>query len=601
MEPPEARGLAKKYCYIAENAHGLPPRENVRVIMAGLGRIPPPHHPPTLLRWPPGRRFVDLSARSLSQLAVLVLAFVGLLAVGSRYQARKVTQAARADSLWQLSYDVSFEADPQVGEQESSALIHLGRPYPMAHLEILGEVPDDSNPSLKLEWWESNSSGNREFRYETRHAGNYQVSAVFKLRLRSGDTGENQGYLESLSQYREGLYTQSERDFPINHPSVAKVLQSLPDDEATQSERLEQIYQFCLRDLRPATEPNEGDQVLWAIERKTSPLGRAKVFVTLCRAIDIPARLVVGFELRHSDVAVPHVWAEVHRDNRWIPFDPVTGFTRRMPREFVPIRRGGASIVRPLDNQNGIKNVVAKYRVLRLESEPEVLQAEASDFTDVFDLKQLPVPMHDILSLMLLLPFGALITAVFRNLVGLRTLGTFAPALLAMSFIYSAGVTGVVILIVVVITGLLGRWLLERLHLLMVPRLSIVLTVIILCVVFAVSLVNYFSLGQTTQSVLIPLVILTILIERVYVTIEEDSTGYAIQLVLGTVVVAAFCYLLLRWDYVGNLVLEYPEIHFLTIAAFVLIGRYSGYRLTELWRFRDLVKQEHNEPQPPAT
>ncbi len=562
---------------------------------------PPSRSPPTLLRWPPGRRFVDLSARSLSQLAVLVLAVLGMLAVSSRYQARKTTQSARADSLWQLSYDVSFEADPQVGEQESSALIHLGRPYPMSHLEILGEVPDDSNPSLKLKWWESGSSGNREFRYETRHASNYQVSAVFKLRLLSGDTGENQGYLESLSQYREGLYTQSERDFPINHPSVGKVLQSLPDDEATESERLEQIYQYCLRDLRPATEPNEGDEVIWAIEQKTSPLGRAKVFVTLCRAIDIPARLVVGFELRHSDVAVPHVWAEVHRDNRWIPFDPVTGFTRRMPREFVPIRRGGDSIVRPLGNQQGIKNVVAKYRILRLESEPEVLQAEASNVADIFDLTRLPVPMHDILSLMLLLPFGALITAVFRNLVGLRTLGTFAPALLAMSFIYAAGVTGVVILIVVVIAGLLGRWLLEKLHLLMVPRLSIVLTVIILCVVFAVSLVNYFSLGQTTQSVLIPLVILTILIERVYVTMEEDSTGYAIQLVLGTVVVAAFCYLLLRWDYIGRLVLEYPEIHFLTIAAFILIGRYSGYRLTELWRFRDLVKQEQNEPQPPAT
>ena len=39
----------------------------------------------------------------------------------------------------------------------------------------------------------------------------------------------------------------------------------------------------------------------------------------------------------------------------------------------------------------------------------------------------------------------------------------------------------------------------------------------------------------------------------------------------------------------------YPEVHFFTIAAFILLGRYAGYRLTELWRFRDLV-----EPSEPA-
>jgi len=521
---------------------------------------------------------------------VLAFLLLGVLFFNMRYQARQQTQLALADSLWRLTYEVSFEAEPQVGEQEESAMIQLGRPYPMPFIEIIEEDPDDSNPSLKLERWESNSSGNREFRYTTRHAGKYNLSAEFKLRLRAGKAWEKRATLESLSRYREGLYTRSDNDFPAKHASVGKVLQGMADTGLTKSEKLQWIYDYCLKDLQPATEPDEGDEVLWALETRTSPLGRAKVFVTLCRAIE--ARLVVGFELRHSDKPTPHVWAEVHRDNRWIPFDPVYGFAREMPDGFLPIRRGGDSIIRPIDNKKGIKNVVPNYRIQRLPPEPEVLKAEARQFSDVFDLTRLPLNLHGTLSLTLLLPLGALITAVFRNLVGLRTLGTFAPALLAMSFIYAAWGTGLVMLTVVIIAGLVGRSLLEKLHLLMVPRLSIVLTIIILCVVFAVSLLNYWWPGQTAQSVLIPLVILTILIERFYVTSEEDSTSYAVQLVLGTVVVAAFCYLLLRWDYVGQLVLVYPEIHFFTIAAFIVIGRYSGYRLTELWRFRDLVKDK---------
>ena len=40
----------------------------------------------------------------------------------------------------------------------------------------------------------------------------------------------------------------------------------------------------------------------------------------------------------------------------------------------------------------------------------------------------------------------------------------------------------------------------------------------------------------------------------------------------------------------GDFVLVYPEAHFFTIAIFILLGRYAGYRLTELWRFRDLVE-----------
>ena len=64
---------------------------------------------------------------------------------------------------------------------------------------------------------------------------------------------------------------------------------------------------------------------------------------------------------------------------------------------------------------------------------------------------------------------------------------------------------------------------------------------------------------------------------------------FAAQLAVGTVLVAILCYAVLKWEEVGEFVLTYPEAHFFTIAAFILLGRYAGYRMTELWRFRDLV------------
>jgi hypothetical protein len=223
-----------------------------------------------------------------------------------------------------------------------------------------------------------------------------------------------------------------------------------------------------------------------------------------------------------------------------------------------------------------------------------ILRGEIEHPVQILDLTRLPVPMHTVMKLLLLLPFAALITAVMRNVVGLQTFGTFAPALLAMSFIYADWETGLAILLVVVTAGIVGRLWLERLRLLMVPRLSIVLTVVILCVVFSVSSFDFMGLTPSAQAVLLPMVILTILIERFHVTVEEDGLMYAVQLTVGTVLVAVLCYLMLGWDEVGAWVLRYPEAHFFTIAGFILLGRYAGYRLTELWRFRDLV--EPSEP-----
>ena len=40
------------------------------------------------------------------------------------------------------------------------------------------------------------------------------------------------------------------------------------------------------------------------------------------------------------------------------------------------------------------------------------------------------------------------------------------------------------------------------------------------------------------------------------------------------------------WDVVARGVLAYPEVHFVTTAVLVLLGRYTGYQLLELWRFR---------------
>ena len=103
----------------------------------------------------------------------------------------------------------------------------------------------------------------------------------------------------------------------------------------------------------------------------------------------------------------------------------------------------------------------------------------------------LPIDMHEVLALILLLPLGALVTAVVRTIIGLRTFGTFTPTLLALSFVYNDWRTGLLVFLAVMILGFSSRNLLDKLKLLLVPRLGIILTLVVLCIVFSISTLDY--------------------------------------------------------------------------------------------------------------
>jgi hypothetical protein len=259
-----------------------------------------------------------------------------------------------------------------------------------------------------------------------------------------------------------------------------------------------------------------------------------------------------------------------------------------LPMDYVPVRRGADQVVFANENVNPT-TFTRNFVIKKLVIDSRVLFGDIQHPVQILDLKRLPVATHTVIKILLLLPFAALITAFMRNVVGLQTFGTFSPALLAMSFIYADWKTGILILLIVMMVGLFGRGFLERLRLLMVPRLSIILTVVILCVVFTVSALYYMLPAIRGDAVLLPMVILTMLIERFHVSMEEDGLMFTLHLAIGTIIVAALCYAVLAWEQVGEFVLTYPESHFFTIAAFIVLGRYAGYRMTELWRFRDLV------------
>lgn len=476
----------------------------------------------------------------------------------------------RGDTAWRLSYDISFEA------ADAGTRLRVAVPDDGRHSRVFRQdlrYSGLNTERLRPAWTET-----RELSVVTRRKGEFHLVARFDIHLSPRTTFRTWTPAVELTADQRASYLRSTRAIPADNPVVLQTLQNLQGDGTDKVVLVQKLFDYCHTHLASSAEHEPSNAVRALEERVASPLGRARAMAALCRAAKVPARLVTGFEIQEAPEARPHVWVEVLTNSHWQPFDPENGYARALPLHFLPARHDGEAIVRA----PGVKELETRFSVTSLPPPDGSIGRRSQHLTDILDLARLPVEMHEVVILLLLMPLGALVTAMFRTLIGIPTFGTFTPVLLALSFVYSDWRTGLVIFAVAVALGLIARSYLDRLKLLLVPRLSVILTLVVMSIIFAVSLLDYLELTPGAQAVLLPMVILTMTIERFYLNAEEDGVRSALQVMAGTLLVASCCYLVLRWEEVGRLLLAYPESHLFTVAILILLGRYTGYRLTEL-------------------
>ncbi|GAB4443848.1 MAG: hypothetical protein OHK0026_10610 [Rhodocyclaceae bacterium] len=226
--------------------------------------------------------------------------------------------------------------------------------------------------------------------------------------------------------------------------------------------------------------------------------------------------------------------------------------------------------------------VIGKWRLLY-----ERVRTSAR-FLDRWSLFHLPEKFQETFRILLLVPIGALMVCVLRNVIGFPTFGIFMPVLMALAFRSTGLAYGLTIFAGVAVIGYAVRRGVDRLRLLLVPRLSLILTLVVgLFTVIALA-GGHRNQRELMAVGLIPFVILTMTIERLYVILEEAGVREALRTAAGSAAVATITYELIHWESLQLAFFVYPELLLAVAAAQVLIGRYTGYRLSELIRFRAL-------------
>ncbi len=347
---------------------------------------------------------------------------------------------------------------------------------------------------------------------------------------------------------------------------------------------------FTTELLRRLNDPSPDPNVELLLADVNSNAEFVRAATMLLAAARIPARVVHGFPLAGRQRSVALVsWLEVHDGDRWRYFNPATG-EQNLPDRYFVWWRGSE----PLVSVEGGSNVEVDFAIQEsyldavsiAEAQSELLGETAFDFS----LYSLPIQTQAVYAVLLMIPIGALVMVVMRNLVGIDAFGTFMPVLIALAFRETKLLWGIILFTVLIALGLTIRFLLERLRLLLVPRLSAVLIVVVMLMLM-ISLLSHSLRMETGLSVaLFPMVIIAMTIERMSVVWEERGAAEAMRAGVGSIVVAIFAYIAMGLDWLNHMIFTFPELLLIVLALVLVAGRYTGYRLTELKRFASLVK-----------
>lgn len=370
----------------------------------------------------------------------------------------------------------------------------------------------------------------------------------------------------------------------VQHPDIQQLLFSLNANGSTDAKELAQSF-FDYVDAIPSAKISTlTDAVTCLQNQQCSCNGKSRLLVAMFRSQNIPARMVGGLILEETSKRTSHAWVEVYIGNQWVPFDALNGHFASLPAHYLKLYVGDEFLIK----RNTGYDFDYMYHI-RLVNEHQAGILDIFSLDELFNDKSLPVQP---LLFLLLLPLGALIVAIFKNVIGVQTFGVFLPALIGFAFVEMGIFAGIIfftsVIILISILGLpLAKW-----QLLYTPKIVILLSAVTIFSLISIRLFQEYGWVDPSAALLFPVIILTMVADKFARKVEEDSITKALSVYAQTIVVTIFCSWILGSLLIQNLFIQHPELLISIIGVGLFLGKWIGLRVSEYSRFGALQKVE---------
>ncbi len=208
------------------------------------------------------------------------------------------------------------------------------------------------------------------------------------------------------------------------------------------------------------------------------------------------------------------------------------------------------------------------------------------------------VPLGTV-TLILMLPIVVMIIAFFRQVVGIKAFGIYTPALIIFAFLaikaesgsFWGGIRyGTAIFGTVIAVGTITRILLRQFRLLYLPRVAIVISIVSLSTLLMLIFGGMTQRTGLASVSIFPILIMITLVEKFVAVQIDKGKKTAIYLSIETLFISMIGYSIASWSLLIVYLQEYPWLVFVAIFINVLLGKWTGLRLSEFIRFKKIIK-----------
>lgn len=193
--------------------------------------------------------------------------------------------------------------------------------------------------------------------------------------------------------------------------------------------------------------------------------------------------------------------------------------------------------------------------------------------------------------LLLMFPIIATIIAFLRQVVGIKAFGIYTPSIIIFALVDTGLKYGVAIFLTVIMVGMAAKFILKKLRLLYLPRLAITLAIVTITLLILLAIGGYLQRTGLAAVSIFPLLIMITLVEKFIATQIEKGSRTAFILAAETLVISLIGYFIVTSNSIAQAIASFPWIVLTTIPINIIMGRWTGLRLAEYWRFKEIIKK----------
>ncbi len=385
-------------------------------------------------------------------------------------------------------------------------------------------------------------------------------------------------------------YLLAEEGIQVDDSLIAETLAQLfPDTTPTVLEAVTTIHRHLQDNFENRNFSGFTDALTTLKLGEASCNGKSRLFIALARKLNLPARLVGGLILKQGSKRTSHQWVEVYIAGHWVPFDTINDHFADIPSNYLTLYYGDLVLFKHTTNVNFNYSFTMVKRLVPKREALELLDHSSLNVFNLYTIFEQVGISQNLLKIILMIPLGALVVVIFRNVIGMETFGTFLPALIAAAARETGLIWGLIGFVLIILISALVRKMLDWLHLLHSPKMAIMLSTVVIVMMTMTVLGVQFQLFELAHVTLFPIAILAITAERFAIIETEQGTLKAFRITFTTLIVIAACYAVMDSLFLQSMILAFPELLLVVIALNLWLGKWIGMRLSEFIRFRKLI------------